>query len=192
MPVVFAASLFFCWQLAIAAFWSVPAAFAVLYLTRGPMTPVFDRVRAEKVKVTRGSPGDLECVREIRATNQEAHYLEGLGAVIDREERETTRGELANGLLVNSAFAILRLGIATTLATGAAMVVSGQVDFLMMFAFLLVVSRIYAPFDQALMLVSELFAAESSAKRMRSIMEEPWRRAARNSSLRATTWCSTT
>lgn len=43
----------------------------------------------------------------------------------------------------------------------------------MMFAFLLMVSRIYAPFDQALMLMSELFAAESSAKRMRSIMEEP-------------------
>ena len=50
--IVFVASLFFCWQLAIAAFWSVPVAFAVLYLTRGPMTPVFDRVRAEKVKVT--------------------------------------------------------------------------------------------------------------------------------------------
>ena len=90
--VVFAASLFFCWQLAIAAFWSVPAAFAVLYLTRGPMTPVFDRVRAEKVKVTEAVQETLECVREIRATNQEAHYLEGLGAAIDREERETTRG----------------------------------------------------------------------------------------------------
>ncbi|MFR3877875.1 MAG: hypothetical protein ACLTYW_06710 [Collinsella sp.] len=37
--------------------------------------------------------------------------------------------ELVNGLLVNSAFAILRLGIATTLVTGAAMVASGQVDF---------------------------------------------------------------
>ena len=170
--VVFAASLFFCWQLAIAAFWSVPAAFAVLYLTRGPMTPVFDRVRAEKVKVTESIQETLDCVREIRATNQEAYYLESLGAVIDREERETTRGELANGLLVNSAFAILRLGIATTLVTGAAMVASGQVDFLVMFAFLLMVSRIYAPFDQALMLMSELFAAESSAKRMRSIMEE--------------------
>lgn len=55
-------------------------------------------------------------MREIRATNQEAHYLEGLNAVIDAEERETTKGELANGLLVNSAFAILRLGIATTLS----------------------------------------------------------------------------
>ena len=171
--IVFVASLFFCWQLAIAAFWSVPVAFAVLYLTRGPMTPVFDRVRAEKVKVTEAIQETLDCVREIRATNQEAHYLEGLNVVIDAEERETTKGELANGLLVNSAFAILRLGIATTLVTGAAMVASGQVDFLVMFAFLLMVSRIYAPFDQALMLMSELFVAESSAKRMRSIMEEP-------------------
>ena len=171
--IVFVASLFFCWQLAIAAFWSVPVAFAVLYLTRGPMTPVFDHVRAEKVKVTEAIQETLDCVREIRATNQEAHYLEGLNAVIDAEERETTKGELVNGLLVNSAFAILRLAIATTLVTGAAMVASGQVDFLVLFAFLLMVSRIYAPFDQALMLMSELFVAESSAKRMRSIMEEP-------------------
>lgn len=96
--IVFVASLFFCWQLAIAAFWSVPVAFAVLYLTRGPMTPVFDHVRAEKVKVTEAIQETLDCVREIRATNQEAHYLEGLNAVIDAEERETTKGELANGL----------------------------------------------------------------------------------------------
>ena len=79
--IVFVASLFFCWQLAIAAFWSVPVAFAVLYLARGPMTPVFDRVRAEKVKVTEAIQETLDCVREIRATNQEAHYLEGLNAV---------------------------------------------------------------------------------------------------------------
>ena len=90
--IVFAASLFFCWQLAITAFWSVPVAFAVLYLTRGPMVPVFDRVRAEKVKVTEAIQETLDCVREIRATNQEAYYLEGLGAVIDDEERETTKG----------------------------------------------------------------------------------------------------
>ena len=171
--IVFVASLFFCWQLAIAAFWSVPVAFAVLFMTRGPMAPVFDHVRAEKVKVTEAIQETLDCVREIRATNQETHYLEGLNAAIDAEERETTKGELASGLLVNSAFAILRLGIATTLVTGAAMVAAGQVDFLVMFAFLLMVSRIYAPFDQALMLMTELFAAESSAKRMRSIMEEP-------------------
>lgn len=171
--VVFAGSLCFCWQLSLAAFWSVPVAFAVLFATRKPMEPVFDGVRAAKVKVTEGIQETLECAREIRATNQEGHYLEGLGATIDEQERFTTKGEMVNGLLVNSAFAVLRLGIATTLIVGAQMVAAGQVDFMVMFAFLLMVSRIYAPFDQALMLVSELFSAESSAKRMRQIMEEP-------------------
>lgn len=171
--VVFVVSLFFCWPLALAAFWSVPVAFLVLFATRKPMQPVFERNRAAKVRVTEGVQETLDCVREIRATNQEEHYLRGLFAIIDEQERETTKGELLNGLLVNSAFAVLRLGIATTLIVGASLVAAGQVDFMVMFAFLLVVSRIYTPFDQALTLVSELFASEASAKRMRGIMEEP-------------------
>ena len=170
---VFVGSLFFCWQLSLAAFWSVPVAFAILFATRKPMRPVFDGVRASHVRVTERIQETLEYAREIRATNQEAHYLAGLAATIDAAERKTTKVELANGLLVNSAFAVLRLGIATTLIVGAQMVAAGQIDLMVMFAYLLMVSRIYAPFDQALMLVSELFASESSAKRMRSIMEEP-------------------
>lgn len=171
--VVFVGSLFFCWQLSLAAFWSVPVAFAILFVTRKPMEPVFDANRAAKVRVTEGIQETLDCVREIRATNQEAHYLAGLGAVIDEQERETTRGEVINGLLVNAAFMVLRLGIASTLFVGAGMVAAGEIDFMTMFAYLLMVTRIYAPFDQALMLVSELFASEASAKRMRQIMEEP-------------------
>nr|WP_073295974.1 ABC transporter ATP-binding protein [Parolsenella massiliensis] len=171
--IVFLGSLFFCWQLSLAAFWSVPVAFALLFATRGPMAPVFDGVRAAKVCVTERIQETLDCVREIRATNQQEHYLAGLAATIDAEEAQTTKGELTNGLLVNSAFVVLRLGMATTLIVGANLVLAGQIDFMVMFAYLLMVSRIYAPFDQALMLVSELFAAEASAKRMRSIMEEP-------------------
>lgn len=147
-------------------------AFALLFLTRKPMAGVFEGVRAGKVRVTERIQETIDCAHEIRATNQEGHYLAGLNAVIDAEERRAAKGELANGLLVNSAFAVLRLGIATTLIAGAQMVAAGQLDFMAMFAFLLMVSRIYAPFDQALMLVSELFASEASAKRMRSIMEE--------------------
>ena len=171
--IVFLGSLFFCWQLSIAAFWSVPVAFAVLFATRKPMKPVFERNRAAKLKVTQSIQETLDCVREIRATNQEPHYLAGLNATIDETERECAKGELVNGLLVNTAFVVLRLGIATTLIVGACLIVAGQIDFMVMFAYLLMVSRIYAPFDQALMLVSELFASETSAARMRSIMEEP-------------------
>ena len=171
--IVFVGSLFFCWQLSVAAFWSVPVAFALLFATRGPMAPIVDSVRASKVGVTEAIQETLECVREVRATNQEARYLAGLAETIDASERETSKGELTNGLIVNSAYAILRLGIATTLVTGASMVAAGQIDFMVMFAYLLMVSRIYAPFDQALALIAELFMAEGSAKRMRSIMEEP-------------------
>ncbi len=171
--IVFVGSLFFCWQLSLAAFWSVPVAFALLFATRRPMAPIVDAVRASKVGVTEAIQETLECVREVRATNQEARYLAGLAETIDASERETTKGELTNGLVVNSAYAILRLGIATTLMVGASMVATGQIDFMVMFAYLLMVSRIYAPFDQALALIAELFMAEGSAKRMRSIMDEP-------------------
>ena len=171
--IVFVGSLFFCWQLSIAAFWSVPVAFALLFATRKPMKPVFERNRMAKLKVTQGIQEALDCVREIRATNQERRYLAGLNATIDATERECAKGELTNGLLVNTAYAILRLGIATTLIAGASLIAAGQIGFMVMFAYLLMISRIYAPFDQALALVSELFASETSAARMRSIMEEP-------------------
>ena len=42
-----------------------------------------------------------------------------------------------------------------------------------LFAFLVVVSRIYAPFDQCLMLIAELFSAKTAAARMKSFYEEP-------------------
>lgn len=171
--IVFVCCLAFNWQLALAAFWSVPVAFAILFATRKPMEPVIRRTRDAAVTVSEGVQETLDCVREIRATNQEAHYLSRLNAKIDAAERTTTGAELANGLLVNSSFVVLRLGIATTLICGASLVAAGQVDFMVMFAFLLVVSRIYAPFDQCLMLMAELFSAKNSARRMQEIMHEP-------------------
>lgn len=171
--VTFVICLFFDWRLALAAFWSVPVAFALLLATRGPMRPVFDEVRVQKVVVSDGIQETLDCVREIRATNQEAAYLERLFSRIDESERVSARGEVVNGLIVNSGYAVLRLGLATTLVAGAALVAAGSVDFLTMFAFLLVVSRLYAPFDQALCLLSELIAAEAASRRMKDVMDEP-------------------
>ncbi|MFR3924395.1 MAG: hypothetical protein ACLTXI_03785 [Collinsella sp.] len=126
--IVFVASLFFAGSWRLRRFERSRGLCRVVSNTRPHDSGVRSRARREG-QGYRGYSETLDCVREIRATNQEAHYLEGLNAVIDAEERETTKGELVNGLLVNSAFAILRLGIATTLVTGAAMVASGQVDF---------------------------------------------------------------
>ena len=171
--VVFVGCLAFSWQLALAAFWSIPVAFALLFVTRGPMRPLMERVRQAGVDVSDHIQETLDCVREIRATNHEDAYLAGLHATIDASEAAMRKGELVNGLIVNSAMAVMRVGVATTLVTAAQMVSAGTLDFMGMFAFLLVVSRVYNPFDQCLMCLSELFAAATSAKRMNGILEEP-------------------
>lgn len=165
--------LAFDWRLAIAALWSAPVALAMLFGTRALLAPIQRRTRELNLRVSDDIQEALECVREVRATNQEQRYLEGIYADIDAAERSTVKGEVATGILVNGAQIVLRLGIACTILVGALLIAQGQIGFMTLFCFLLVVSRIYAPFDQALMLIAELFAAQTAAHRMRSFYEEP-------------------
>ena len=161
------------WALDLAAFWSVPVAFTIIFATRRFVEASSRRTRQAQVRVSDGIQEALDCVREIHATNQEERYLERLSSTIDDTEATTVRTEMTNGLILNSAMVVLRLGVATTFLVAAGLIIQGRIDFMVMFLFLLMVSRIYSPFDQALMLVSELFQSQGSARRIRSINEEP-------------------
>ena len=159
--------------LMLAAFWSVPVAFAILYGGLAVVSPAQKRARAAKVVVADGIQETLDCVREIRATNREGAYLEKLGAKIDEAEAHTTVSEVLGGIFMNSAQVVLRLGVPSTVLMAATQIAAGRIDFMVMFAFLLLVSRIYAPFDQCLMLLFELFASRVAAGRMHQIYDEP-------------------
>ena len=161
------------WALDLAAFWSVPVAFTIIFATRRFVEASSRRTRQAQIRVSDGIQEALDCVREIHATNQEDRYLERLFSTIDDTEATTVRTEMTNGLIMNSAMVVLRLGVATTFLVAAGLIIQGRIDFMVMFLFLLMVSRIYSPFDQALMLVSELFQSQGSARRIRSITEEP-------------------
>ena len=161
------------WALDLAAFWSVPVAFTIIFATRRFVEASSRRTRQAQIRVSDGIQEALDCVREIHATNQEERYLERLSSTIDDTEATTVRTEMTNGLILNSAMVVLRLGVATTFLVAAGLIIEGRIDFMVMFLFLLMVSRIYSPFDQALMLVSELFQSQGSARRIRSITEEP-------------------
>ena len=170
---VFLALLPINWALDLAAFWSVPVAFAIIFATRRFVEAASQRTRQAQIRVSDGIQEALDCVREIHATNQEGRYLERLFSTIDDTEATTVRTEMTNGLIMNSAMVVLRLGVATTFLVAAGLIIQGRIDFMVMFLFLLMLSRIYSPFDQALMLVSELFQSQGSARRIRSITEEP-------------------
>ena len=85
----------------------------------------------------------------------------------------------------------MRLGVATTILTGASLILSGQIDFMLLFLFLLVITRVYAPFDQSLAIIAEMFISQVSADRINEIYETPIATGRMSFSPKATTSCLT-
>jgi ATP-binding cassette subfamily B protein len=159
------------WKLALACLWGVPVAFALLFGSRKLAKRNSEITKAAGVQVSDGIQETLENIREIRATNQEDRFLKALNDKIDYHEKTMLHGELSTGIFVNAASVIMRLGVATTILTGTSLILSGQIDFLVLFMFLLVITRIYAPFDQALALIAEMFMSQVSAARLMEIQD---------------------
>lgn len=156
-------------RMAIACLWGVPVAFALLFGSRKLTKHNSEITKAAGVRVSDGIQETLENIREIRATNQEDRFLNVLNNKIDYHERTMLRGELHTGIFVNAASVIMRLGVATTILTGTSLILSGQIDFMLLFMFLLAITRVYAPFDQALALIAEMFMSQVSATRLMEI-----------------------
>ena len=161
------------WRLTIACLWGVPVAFALLFGSRKLTARAAEQTKAAALRVSDGIQEALENVREIRASNQEERYLAGLDRKIDEHEKVTIRGELGTGIFINAASVIMRLGVATTVLVGAGLILSGQIDFMLLFLFLLVITRVYAPFDQSLALIAEMFVSQVSADRINEINDTP-------------------
>lgn len=161
------------WRLAIAVLWGVPVAFILLFGSKRMSERNSEKTKRASLDVSDEIQETLENIREIRATNQEEIYLERLNKKIDRQESVMKRGEFATGVFVNAASVIMRLGVATTILTGAGLILHGRIDFMVLFMFLLVITRVYAPFDQSLALIAEMFLSQVCANRLMEIYETP-------------------
>lgn len=159
------------WRLALACLWGVPVAFALLFGSRKLTKRRSEITKAAAVEVSDGIQETLENIREIRATNREDLFLRDLYGKIDHHEKTMLAGELSTGIFVNAASVIMRLGVATTILVGTSLILSGRIDFMLFFLFLLVITRVYAPFDQALALIAEMFMSQVSANRLNEITE---------------------
>ena len=161
------------WRMAIACLWGVPAAFILLFGSRKIQKRASETLKVHALAVSDNIQESLENVREIRALSRETEYLDGLNRKIDRLEKTMQNGELVIGLFVNGASVIMRLGVATTILTGASLILSGRIDFMLLFLFLMVITRVCAPFDQALALIAEMFVSQVSANRLNEIKDTP-------------------
>ena len=167
--IIAAGMLLYNWRMALACLWGVPVAFLLLFGSRKLAKRTSEITKAAGIQVADGIQETLENIREIRATNQEDRFLKTLNGKIDYHEKMMIQGELTAGIFVNAASVIMRLGVATTILTGAGLILSGKIDFMLLFMFLLAITRIYAPFDQALALIAEMFMSQVSASRLMEI-----------------------
>ncbi len=161
------------WKLGLACLWGVPVAFGLLFGSRKVFEACSARAKAAALDVADSVQETIEDMREIRATNQEQRYLAQVAETIDRSERLMTAAELRTGIFVNSASVIMRLGMATTVLVGAQLILAGEIDFMCFFMYLLMVTRLYAPFDQSLALIAEIFVSDVSVARLNEIFDTP-------------------
>lgn len=165
---------FFDWRMALASLWVLPVSFGILLLTSGMMRRSERKVQAAKMSSADGIQECLEAVRDLKANNAEAVYLEGLDKKIKTEEKETVVSELTHAVCNTTARMILKLGIATTVLIGSILLVDSQITLLTLFTFLILVSRVYDPLISALdNLMAILMMMNIQCKRMDEILSYP-------------------
>lgn len=161
----------FDWRMTIASMWGVPVAFLLLFESRRWSKRASEEAKRVNVHVSDSMQEVLENIQEIHAINREQDFLERINQSVDHQEKLIVRGELICGIFVNGASVIMRLGVATTILTGVKLITAGQIDFLTFFMFMLLITRIYAPFDQALALIAEMFMSQVSANRLMEVYD---------------------
>lgn len=164
----------FDWRMALASLWVLPVSFGILLLASGIMRKSERKVQKAKLDCADGIQECLETVRDLRANNAEAAYLKGLDGKIKAEERETIVSELTHAVFNTTARMILKLGIATTVLIGGMLLVDGKLTLLTLFAFLILVSRVYDPLIGALdNLMAILMMMNIQCRRMDEILSYP-------------------
>ena len=161
------------WQLALSLFWVVPVALLMVLLSKKTMSRRNKENYLKKRAVSEKIQEGLENIQEIKACNREREYLQGLYDKVDTFERDQTRGELMLGVLVNGAQCVLKLGLASVIIIGAAMLSQQTLDLFTWLVVLVLGSRIYSPIDEVLNNLAALFYLDVRIDRMKEMEAMP-------------------
>ena len=161
---------FFDWRMALAAVWVMPVAFIIVISSRKVMSKVHDKTLKYRVECLDGIQEGLETLRDLRSYNMTDTYMDGLGKKIKAVENHAIVAEFSNAAFVCSAQMILKLGIGTVAVVGSSLLIKGEISVLTLFMFLLVVTRMYEPFQIALQNVSAIISLDANCRRMDEIL----------------------
>jgi ATP-binding cassette subfamily B protein IrtB len=162
--------LFFNWKMALAAIWVMPIAFLIVLTSRKGLKSVQRKTLAYNLACQDGIQEGLETIRDIRSNNMTDSYMKDLEKKIRDVEKNAIVLEFKNAAYVCSAQMILKLGIGTVALTGSILLIKNEISILTLFAFLLVVTRMYEPLQIALQNLSAIISMDTTCERMDEIL----------------------
>lgn len=172
--IIIAIGLFFYnWQMALALFWVVPIAAAIIVVAKKILHKKNLQLYNVKREVTEQIQEGVETIQEIKSYNQEVKYMQILNSKLDKYEKCLVKGALFAGGLVNSAQSFLKLGIASVVIVGATLLISGKTDIFTYIIFLMIASRIYNPVNEVFNNLAALFYLDIRINRMNEMQALP-------------------
>ena len=156
-----------------ASLWPIPVSFAIVILSKR-FQDRYNRYKFDRtLEATEGVQEFLETSRDLRVNDAGRRYLDGLFGKLDRVEGAEFKAEYMVAIFVVSAQLVLKFGIVTTALAGGYMMVSGSLDIFVFIAFLIVVSRLYDPLNNALQNLAAMINAEYNMERLQEIADQP-------------------
>lgn len=161
---------FFDLRMTLAAVWVLPVAFLVVFAARPITMRLNEKATKYKINCMDAIQEGLETLRDLKSYNATETYMVGLNQKIKAVESHSVSSEFVNAVFVCSAQMILKLGIGVVALTGGILFSRGEISALTFFMYLLVVSRMYDPFQVALQNLSAVIATDTQCKRMDEIL----------------------
>ena len=156
-----------------ASLWPIPVSFAIVILSKR-FQDRYNRYKFDRtLEATEGVQEFLETSRDLRVNDASRRYLDGLFGKLDRVEGAEFKAEYMVAIFVVSAQLVLKFGIVTTALAGGYMMVSGSLDVFVFIAFLIVISRLYDPLNNALQNLAAMINAEYNMERLQEIADQP-------------------
>ena len=165
--------MFFDWKMGLAALWPIPVAILIVILSRNVQYRLSRRSMDAKMKVADGIQECIETMRDLKSCNAERQYLKGLFRKIDKVEKRAIISEVGTAVFVVSASFILKIGIGTVALVGSVLLVSGEIDVLTLFMYLLIASRLYDPLQSSLQNLAAVISLRTNVERMDEILFHP-------------------
>lgn len=159
----------FDWRLALALLWVVPVAFVILYFTRIWIHKGGELVMGDLLECGDLMQECIESVRDLKSYNYENEYLSRLNASTKKIERSRIKAELmaASGVITGNM--VLKLGIVSVILLGSYLIVNSQINIFTFLIFLIASATIYAPVENGLMFLSEIFMMDIKVERTKEI-----------------------